>query len=320
MDVPELLKRYQPLFKAGVLLPTVFVAVCLQHLSTFGTGLVGIDARIYYRASAAWTAGGDPWAAFATQVDGGVTYHFAALPPTVVALAPFTILPEELFVWCWVLSSALIAAWTVRRLNLPGWWILFPPTVLGVVSGNPQIHLMGLLLSGRPALQALAPMLKVYAVVPLLGERRPATLALALAAVIATVAIAAPLWVSYIDKFDFIAGRLRDESEGGYSAWVRPIPLLPLAGLGLSLLAITDVRAASWLAAIAVFPSTQLHISTLALPVLARIASPWFAVGTALPFQGVPALAVAAFGIWRFTGAVRRRSRRLQVQRELGSR
>lgn len=302
-----ILKRYRRVLNAHVLTPILFAAISIQHLSSFTTGVIGVDARIYYRASAAWVAGGNPWDAFATHFDGGITYHFAALPPTVVALAPFTFLPEEFFVWSWLVASGLIAVWTTRRLNLRWWWVMFPPTVLGVVSGNPQIHLLGLVLSGRPALEALAPILKVYAVIPLIGERRNAGLAISSAIVIATSIVAAPLWGTYLSDGAEIAARLGMESGGGYSGWVRPLPLLPIAAFGLVLLAFIDFRAASWLAAVALFPSTQFHIATLALPVLARSASPWTAAGLALPFQGLPALVVGAYGMSRFRSAWRKR-------------
>lgn len=314
--IPE---RYRELFTSPRLLPVFFAAISVQHLSTFTTGVVGIDARIYYRASAAWVAGGNPWEAFAAHFDGGTTYHFAALPPTVVVMAPFTVLPEELFVWVWLVASAVAAVWIVHRLNLPWWWILFPPTVLGVVSGNPQIHLLALLVSGRPALQALAPMLKIYAIVPLLGERRLSAIAISIAIVALTAVIAAPMWTSYLADGGAIAARLQAESEGGYSAWVRPMLFLPPALLGLVLLAIIDLRSASWLLAIAVFPSTQFHISTLALPVVAGRPSPWFAAGLALPFQGFPAIVVGAYGIERLRSHLRS-IRRMRRQRSLDTR
>lgn len=305
----RIVRRYRAVFDADRLLPVLFVAVTLEHLSTFPSGVVGIDARIYYRAAALWLHGASPWDALATHVDGGQVYHFAALPTTVVVLAPFTLLPEELFLWAWVGASAAAAIWITRRLRLAWWYVLFPPLVLGVVSGNPQILLLALLVSGKPVLEALAPMLKVYAIIPIVFERRWRTLIVAVLITLLTVALASPLWMQYAGHSDLIAQRLAAESGDGYSAWAGGAALIALAAVGLGLLAVADARAAGWLLAPAVFPSTQFHISTMGLPVISRRHSHWLAVGLALPLQGMPALVIATYGIWVLRDTLQQRRR-----------
>lgn len=302
--------RYRGIFRADLLLPTLFFSISVQHLSTFSVGVLGIDARIYYRAAAAWVDGTSPWDAFAMQQAGGEVFHFAALPTAAVLIAPLTTLAEDAFVAIWLLISAVLSIWTIRRLGLSWWWLMFPPTILGVVSGNPQNILLALLLSSSAPLRALAPMLKVYALLPLLTRRMFVSAALAVVFASVTWFAARDLWLEYGSRSSEIVARLNLESVGGHSAWVRPELLLPPALLGLALLWMVDQRATGWLAAPAVFPATQFHISTMALPVIAGGASPWLAAGLAIPIQGVAPLVIAAFGVLRFVSAFRARATR----------
>src|SRR6185437_11687160 len=99
-------------------------------------------------------------------------------PTSVVLFAPATLLPESLFVAAWVLLSAASAVFVVRRVGLPIWWLLFPPLLEGVWSGNPGVVLMALLVAGHPVLGAVGSVLKIYALVPLalLGRVRAVAL------------------------------------------------------------------------------------------------------------------------------------------------
>ena len=85
----------------------------------------GIDARIYYRGVLAWLQGSNPWDA-AVSV-GGAAYHYAGSPVTTVFLAPAALVSEDVFTAAWMVLTWAAAAWTIRRLNLPIWWLLFPP-------------------------------------------------------------------------------------------------------------------------------------------------------------------------------------------------
>ena len=93
------------------------------------SALLGVDARIYYEAGLAWLQGGDPWN---VPVDG---FTFAAPPPTLLAVIPFLPFGQFGTAFAWVLGSALIAVWLLRRLKLPLWWLAFPP-LLEAISGR----------------------------------------------------------------------------------------------------------------------------------------------------------------------------------------
>ena len=181
----------------NVVPPVVFLVVSLLIIgAVIQGGGAGIDARIYYRGSAAWLAGTSPWEAYVGRAVEPA--HYAALPTTVVLLAPFTFLPEDAFVALSMVAGAVAAVYTVRALHLPWWYLLFPPLVAGVLSGNPSTLVIALLVSSRPALQAVAALLKVYAIVPPGLLLRWRTVAWA-AAFTALTLLAAPLWIRVRD-------------------------------------------------------------------------------------------------------------------------
>jgi hypothetical protein len=290
----------------GKLIPALFLAVVVRDLGGHYPEVLGIDARIYVRAAAAFRFGGDPWQAFVPN-PAGSPFHFAALPPTVLTFVPLTFVSERLAVWVVLLACLLSAYWIVRMLRLPLWWLLFPPLVQGVFAANPQIILLALLLSGSSVLRALAPMLKIYALAPLVGERWIRALVLAAALAAASYLIAPDLWRTYFSRSDEIATRLLLESRGGYSAFASSFPLLVMAVIGAGLLAICDLPAAGWLVAPAVVPASQFHLSTMAMPVLARQFNLALVVLYSLPVHGLPSAIVAVYGSWRFYDFVRNR-------------
>jgi hypothetical protein len=238
---------------------------------------VGMDATIYHRGVVAWLEGGSPWDA--AVVVGRWSYHYVGTPVTTVMLAPAGWLPESIFTLGWLGLSWVAAIWTLRRLGFPIWWLLFPPIAEALFSGNPQLVVLALLVANGPVASALATALKVYAFVPLLGERRWRQIAFAVALTAGTVIVAPGLWLDYLRLLGFISSRLALESTRGASAFYFPA-LLVLTGAALLLLAIRDRRAAGWLAVPAVWPASQFHYSTLALPVM----SPFLAVFLAIPY------------------------------------
>lgn len=272
---------------------------------------IGLDARIYHAAAVAWLGGGDPWSARAS------VYYFSGLPPTVLAFVPFTVLPETAFTALWLALTLLAAVYIVRMLGLPWWWLLFPPLAEGLFSGNPQVVLLALLLTARGAF--IAPVLKVYALFPLVGELRLRAVVAALAVLGATVVVAPALWQTYLAEFARISDYLAAQANGGFSAYSRPILLVP-AVAAVVVLALVDRRAAGWLAVVALWPSTQFHYSTLAMPLMpggaagerstseGRLALGLFAATLAVPIRGLPAIAVIGFAAWR--GWSVRRARR----------
>lgn len=270
------------------ILPAWFIAMSVAQtvIPAPLEGWVGYDAHIYYRGAAAWVAGGDPWSAF-NQL-GNQYAHFAALPTTVLAMAPFTILPESTFVVLWIVLSTVAAVAIVRRLRLPFWWIAFPPLVNGVVVGNPDIVMLALLLSHRPQIKAVAPFLKIYALVPLIGERRWPAIVWSGGLIVGSIVIAPALWIAYMSQAGEIAVRLGHEAIS-WSAW-GVWPLFIFAGAFVLILAAVDLRAAGWLAVPALWPATEAHYGTMAMPV----ATPLLGALLAVPVHVVPPLAVAA--------------------------
>ncbi len=242
---------------------------------------LGIDARIYYRGVVAWLQGGNPWDAAVTV--GGTPYHYAGSPVTTVILAPAALVSEDAFTLIWLVLSWAAAIWTLRRLNLPLWWLLFPPISEALFSGNPQLVVLALVLARRSWLAAIGTALKVYAFIPLAGEGRWRTIVVAVALNAATILVAPGLWQEYIQQFGAISSRLAYESIEGFSAFYYPA-LLAVLGLAIVLLALRDRRAAGWLAVPALWPASQLHYSTMALPVM----TPLLAFFLAIPILRLP--------------------------------
>ena len=260
-----------------------------QRISFFldRTFPVGIDATIYYRGAWSWVHGQDPWAAGVEVL--GTTFHYAGTPVTTVVYAPFTLLDEGLFTPLAVVAGLVAAVFIVWRLRLGWYWLLFPPLVEGLFSANPQILVVGLLLVGWGPASALATMLKVYAFVPLFGEGRWRHILLAVAVNAATFLVATDLWRAWLGDSDVINGRLLREAFGGFSAFGH-WPLFVALFVALLLLAIRDRRAAGWLAVPALWPATQFHYQTMAMPTM----TPLLAVLLAYPTFALPAPAILA--------------------------
>jgi hypothetical protein len=246
---------------------------------------VGIDATIYYRGVVAWLNGGNPWDA--AVVVGGTSYHYAGTPVTTVLMAPAGFLSEGAFTVAWLVLTWVATVWTLRRLHFPLWWLLFPPIAEALFSANPQLVVLALLVANRAVTSAVATGLRVFAFIPLVGEGRWRQIALAAVFNAATVVIAPSLWLDYLRLFGSISSRLESESQQGGSAFYFPI-LLSVTAVALLILALRDRRAAGWLAAPAVWPSSQFHYSTMALPVM----SPLLAVLLAVPIARLAPVAI----------------------------
>jgi hypothetical protein len=259
-------------------LGTWFAVISLVRLAwLLKLGAFAIDARIYIAGVRSWLDGGHPWEA--SVMFAGGPMHFAAPPPNLVPVVPLALLPGDLGAVALVLVCAAAAVATVRLLRLPLWWLLFPPITEGVMSGNPQIILTALLVVGGRA-STLAPLLKVYAFIPLvlLGRYRRAFQAALIVAVASVVTL--PLWPEYVASFGTASARLMLEASGGYSAWSTPV-LLPIAAGAVAVLLWLDRPRGGWLAVPALWPASQFHYSTFYLPV----ADWWLAALFALPTQ-----------------------------------
>jgi len=249
---------------------------------------LGTDGHLYYEASAAWLSGGNPWDVFVTN--RGLEYHYYALPTAAVLIAPFTKIPEDLFVAIWIGIQVVAAVYVVWRLKLQWWWLAFPPLVDGILAGNPSPLVIALLVAPHPAAKAFAVLLKVYAGLPLLGERKWRAVLIAAGIVVASVLLAPGLWAQFIDGSSDRTARQLIEAQGGFSAFDKPV-VLAGACLALALIARRDLRVAGWLAPIAIWPGSQFHWSTLAMPVMTLP----MAYLLALPGLGLPPLAVMLY-------------------------
>lgn len=258
-----------------------FITLSVMRLGHLATADPFSDSTLYLRGTAAWLRGEDPWSVHMT------TLYFAAAPPSLLPMAPFALLPEPVGLAVLFALSLAASVWTLRRLGLPWWWITWPPLVDNLWNGNPQLFLVPLLLG---AAAWFGPIVKVYAIVPLIIQLR-------LRAVIVSVAIVlvtAPLlpWGQFLSRLSETSTLLSEQSQGGMSAWFFPV-LVPFAAIAL--IAMGRQRASWWFIP-ALWPSTQWYYSLMAMPAL----TPLTAAILAAPVQGGPAVAaiVAAIEIW----------------------
>ncbi|MFP5341766.1 MAG: hypothetical protein ACLGIJ_02400 [Candidatus Limnocylindria bacterium] len=235
-----------------------------------------IDARHYQKAATAWLAGGDPWQTF----EMGVRY--ASGPHTLLFYAPTSLIPPEVSTGLWMLAGLAAAAWTVRRLDLPLWWVAFPPLTHAIWNGNPQTILLALLVLGHPLASAAAAGLKLYAMVQLLFRPRH----FVVAGVLLAVTMLVLPWQLYLANGGGVAEHLTDAWNG--SAWRFPILLIPTV-IGLWVLRECDGQ---WWSIPAVWPATQFYYVATVLPAVAR--RPILAVLTAIPIPlMVPGIVMA---------------------------
>jgi hypothetical protein len=266
------------------------------HAQFIVAGRLALDARIYYRGAEAWVHGSDPWAA---KVDfPSYSLHYAAPPPTVILFAPFTLIPEQVFVTGFTLLSVAAALYILRRVHLPAWWIAFPPLLIGALSGNPVIVAVACAVAGSRWLAPVGTAAKIYVGAAIVGERRWWSLAITAAVMLATVIVFWPLWHLYLVDYSSISATIAHESRGGYSATTYP-PLFAVTAVMLAALALIDFRAACWLAVPALAPFTELHASVFALPVI----SPILAIGLAYPLAGLPPVVICVYAAWRIVRA-----------------
>lgn len=202
---------------------------------------LGFDASLYASATAAWTQGGNPW----MVSQNGVFY--AAPPPSLLPYLPFFWMPAGVVSLIWVAGSFALALVAIRALELPWWWMAFPPLVDGILVGNANVAVLALLVVPSGRLAPLAAFLKVYALVPMVGERRWRDIAVTVALLGATV-ILLP-WGTWFAEQDAISGNLGRVSATT-SVFGQPI-LMAIAAIALLSL---GLRRAGWLAVPLLWP------------------------------------------------------------------
>lgn len=244
-------------------LPAWFVVIDLLWIAK--PDVLGIDARHYQRAASTWLAGGDPW----SVTEFGIPY--AAGPHTLLFYAPTSVLPLAVSTWLWLLGGLVAALWLVRRLQLPVWWLAFPPLLHAVWNGNPQTIALALLVQGGLVGSVIAVALKLYAAIPLLARWRHLVIAIV---VLGVVTLLLP-WQLYLDRGLGVGSHLQTAWNG--SAWRVPILIIPT----FAALWIIRRQGAEWFAVPAVFPATQFYYVGMALPAL--VGRPVVAAFLALP-------------------------------------
>jgi hypothetical protein len=258
------------------MLPLWFAIVAVDRVIAFASqGWIGVDVRIYREAALVLLAGGNPWELLPSGA------HFAAPPPTLLFFLPTAFVPLP------VASVAIIAmcmasgVFVVRRLDLPVWWLLFPPLVEATIVGNPDPCVLALLLTTGPA-AGLGGALKAYAVIPLLAQRRWIALAVAISA----FALCLPLCAMFLHARESVVHGLTTQAVG-LSAWGTWL-LVP----AVAALVILRNRGAEWLAVPLLWPATQGHYAVIAMPALRS--SP---VAAAVMALAIPLAPVAAVGL-----------------------
>ena len=264
-----------------VALAAWFITISVMRLAHLATADPFSDSTLYLRGTAAWLRGEDPWSVHMT------TLYYAAAPPSLLPMVPFAVLPESVGLALLFVLSLAASFWTLRRLGLPWWWITWPPLVDNLWNGNPQLFLVPLLLGSAAW---FAPIVKAYAVVPLIIQLR--LRAIFITAVVVLLTLPFLPWGTFLARLSNTTTLLSEQSQGGMSAWFFPV-LVPFAAIAL--VAMGRERA-SWWAIPALWPSTQWYYSLMAMPAL----TPLTAAILAAPVQGGPAVAaiVAAIEIW----------------------
>ncbi len=215
---------------------------------------VGIDGNLYSVAAHAWLTGGDPWGIF----DGN---RLAAPPPTLLPFILTSWLPGGVAGYLWVGVALVAAVVSIRRLGLPPWWLLFPPLVVAIWHGSIEPVVLLLLVVGP---RALAPVIKLYAALPLLGESRWRDLFIAGAILVLT----APFlpWAQYLSHWNDVQAALREEGFGIAEASPSIASLFTVVAL-----VILGRRRAGYLAVPTLWPSAHFHYATVSIPVLASV-------------------------------------------------
>lgn len=262
----------------GIILAVWFGLISLLVLSPqiYRGAPVGWDAVVYTEAARNLLSGVDPWVPTSNAIG------FAAPPPSLLPYVPFAWLPDPAVGPLWVAVAAVCAVYSVRRLGLPMWWLLFPPIAHGIATGGTALPVLALLVRGGTFAEAAAVTIRVYAAIPMvvLGHWR------SIAAAFVVIAVTSPFlaWPTFLNEYGQISERLVLQASGGSSVAGVPI-LVPIAVIALLLL---GRPRAAWLAVPVLWPSTQLYYAVIAVPALAS--APLVAVGLAVP--GAP-LAVA---------------------------
>jgi hypothetical protein len=260
----------------ALLLTGFLVASAARVVAVLDRGEVGIDLRVYRAAAVAAISGHDPWAASASGV------AFAAPPSSLLPYLPAALLPEPVAITAYACLFLGVAIAVIRRMRLPLWWLLFTPLVDSLLVLNLDVLVIALLLA--PGwLGGFAIPMKIYSALPVLLQRRWTSAFVG----VAVLALAGPLWIDFFERLPSITSSLALQSAGGLSAWGTLLVVPTLFALW-----VLRARGASWLVVPGLWPATQLHYATIALPAARTRRVLAFLLCFAVP--GLPAVAIIA--------------------------
>jgi hypothetical protein len=272
-------------FVAYWILTITFIGIGLQVLWILGPwgnqqlDDMFLDATLYYRATEAWVAGGNPWA---VQLPSGVP--FAGPPTTLLLNLPLQPFGEWIARPFWAVAG--LAGWlfAMRRLRLAPWWILFPPFVEGWLAGSPDPTLFGLVVAGGGAIAALA---KPYSIPTLIADGRWRVLAFA--GVIGLITIPLLPWGLFFSQLDAVRDAFASYSRN-VSTWGDPVAMAVVAVALVSLGPVLGLR----LLVPGLWPGAQLHY--LVFSTQAGADSAFLAVALSAP--GLAPLGIVLFAAW----------------------
>ena len=238
---------------------------------------IGSHANIYTAAAAALLQGADPWAV------GPPAAVFAGPPPMLLPFVPFIGLPVDVTRLLWFVGDLLMAAWVLRRLKMPAYWLAFPPLFDAIVLGHIEVLVLAAIVIGG-AFSGIAAAIKPYAVLPLIAERRWPALFFAAVVVVATFPVLP--WTRFLAEYGAINATLARQDVGD-SVFGDPVLMVVAAGALLAL----GPRRGLWLAVPILWPYAQPIYKSMTIPVLA----PVLALFWALPLQGATLTGLVLF-------------------------
>ncbi len=251
---------------------------------------IGFDASLYTAAAREWLGGGDPWSVSAF----GILY--GAPPPTLLVFGPFAFLPDSIAAAIWVIGSFVLASLAIRALGFKWWWIAFWPIVDGCLVGNPDIAVLAALVLVGRRFEFLAPILKVYAIFPMLADRRWRSLSVA-GLIIGASVILLP-WESWWKNLPLVSDSIARVADS--SSVAGDVPLTLIAVIALAML---GPRRAGWLVVPVLWPWTQPHYLATSLPVLTPTLAILWSVPDLPPQVMLGSVIISAIGL-RFFPAV----------------
>lgn len=237
--------------------------------------ILGSHGVVYTDAARAWLAGGNPWTV------GPPLVVFSGPPPMLLPFAPLTLLPADAVRVISVVGTAVLAFWTIRRLQLPLYWLLFPPLFSCILLGHPEVLVLALLVTGGP-LSGVSAVIKPYAGLALVAERRWTAIGVA----IAVVVVSAPFlpWPLFLSELPAISANIVRQAAGD-STFGNPL-LMAIAAISLGAL---GLRRGLWLITPVLWPYAQWGYKTVSVPAL----SPIIAAFWALPVPGFTLVGLA---------------------------